>query len=125
MALSKEELLKPRYQVIADYPNNDYFPVGYIYTPSKSGGGRIYCDEKSKKFSDFPHLFKPLSWWEERSIEDMPKFLRVGNNGVIREVQEYHLRIDEVIFVGGKRRKLKQYQPATREEYLIPPIYQQ
>ena len=68
--MKAEELMKPRFEVIADYP----FPKNYIYV--KVGG---IVETKNKKdivyFSQYPHLFRKLNWWEHRDIEDMPKRL--------------------------------------------------
>lgn len=90
--MTVEELMKPRYKVIADYPNSE-FEVGTIinfpnksdyYTGSdewesefvkdKNKGGQFkFC---IKKIEPFPHLFKKLEWWEDRAIEDMPEYVK-------------------------------------------------
>lgn len=75
--MTNEELMTPRFKVIGDYPNS-LFKIDEILT----GDERIYCDENSKRYSDFPNIFKPLEWWEERNIEDLPKYLKF--NEVIR-----------------------------------------
>lgn len=79
--MSKEELMRPRYKVIAGYPDSHY-TIGTILD-------RNWCryendDEETGKIiwqlSDFPHLFKRLEWWEERPIEDMPIYVKHRSN---------------------------------------------
>lgn len=66
--MTAKELLKPRFEVIADYPNPKdycYFPVGEII--------KIESLEDINYLEKYPHLFRKLNWWEHRKIEDMPK----------------------------------------------------
>lgn len=61
------ELLKPRYEVIADYPD------------SRNELGQIICDvtKYMEAFYDkYPHLFRKLQWWEHRDVSEMPEYLR-------------------------------------------------
>ncbi len=54
--MTPEELLKPRYKVIADYPNmeNDQLGVGDILMPYE--GVRLYPDMPKEWFEKYPHL---------------------------------------------------------------------
>jgi hypothetical protein len=82
--MSNEDLMKPRYKVIADYPGN-IMPVGSIFwddiesveiitpTGSRSVQGSYPYRDKHK----YPHLFKPLQWWEERKPEEMPEYVKI------------------------------------------------
>lgn len=58
--MNAKELLIPRFEVIADYPNSTY-KVGEIFHA-------VVPD-----YAKYPHLFKPLNWWEYRKEEEMPK----------------------------------------------------
>jgi hypothetical protein len=110
--MTTEELLKPRYKVVADYPNSD-LPIETVLTNSYQD---IWTDfhglefnERTSFFSDYPHLFRKLEWWEDRKVEDMPKYFR-NKNGVFeikRPIQEYatHNAKGDVL-------------PATESEYL-------
>ena len=76
--LSKEELLKPRYKVIASWPNSD-LPVDLVVT--QIGNGK-WSDGKDYEFAEselwfkrYPHLFRKLHWSEDRSVEDMPEYV--------------------------------------------------
>lgn len=77
--MTAKELLKPRFEIIADYPHLQY-NVGRILTPVNEGSNVYDCLESpSSEFihypEKYPHLFKKLNWWEHRKIEDMPKKL--------------------------------------------------
>lgn len=125
--MKAEDLLKPRYKVIADWPgvagkvkpgqilslDDEFIPDLYWC------GGEDFTEDKLK---DYPHLFKKLFWWEERAVEDLPKYLKWQNNGKVRKVKEYHIWADgytvQVEFDGGRRRYLKkEWSPCTEEEY--------
>jgi hypothetical protein len=83
--MTPEELLKPRYEVIADYPENNDFPVGKIieFQPwNTSYWQHIVKDCQGERmwllefFEKYPHLFKPLQWWERREAKDMPGYIK-------------------------------------------------
>ena len=72
--MTVEELMNPRYELIADYPGNS-IEVGKIIICPK------YDNDFSKEFwiqsnDKYPHLFKKLNWWEKRQESDMPMYLR-------------------------------------------------
>lgn len=80
--LTSEQLLQPRYEVIADYPGSD-LPIGTILLESKLG----YCFREdvlttssniiaTETVTKYPHLFRRLNWWEHRTPEEMPEYLR-------------------------------------------------
>lgn len=113
-----EQLLKPRYKVIADYPFSAY-TVGQIilihdYNPNKD------------LFKMYPHLFKPLQWWEERKESDMPQYVK-DEKGQIQKVLSW----SDAGFVYEKESNnpiilpnvtvsmsvIQYYQPATEAEY--------
>lgn len=79
--MTTEELLKPRYKVISDYPH-PHFDVGDILTE---------CDHRNvwgidrmrngdvigvKNVEAYPHIFKPIQWWEERELPQLPEYVR-------------------------------------------------
>lgn len=78
--MSVEELLKPRYKVIAEWPEST-FEIGQIITKSDLVEDWLQTDNflhgfKLSAVEKYPHLFKKLEWWEERKLEDMPKYVR-------------------------------------------------
>lgn len=77
--MTAKELLKPRFEVIENYPNSKFY-IGDILTPIKKGSLRFDCD--SNNLSEivyspekYPHLFRKINWWEKRTVEQMPKKL--------------------------------------------------
>lgn len=91
------DLMIPRYEVVADYPDSE-FKVGdiieFAYKRCKpfcfteeakieywftdfidrgKKGSTSYC---ILTFEPHPHLFRHLQWWEKRNIEDMPQYVK-------------------------------------------------
>ncbi len=64
--MTKKELLIERYKCIADYPENKFCKVGEILMGNDSN------------LCNYPHLFKKLEWWEERTPRDMPTYIKWG-----------------------------------------------
>lgn len=98
--MSIEELLNPRYKVIADWPGRSSsslseMTIGYIAVVSKEprhpvtnnllSDKLVWQSENGMKavasgfFELYPHLFKKLEWWEDRAKEDLPMYLRDGD----------------------------------------------
>lgn len=82
--LSTEELLKPRYMIMADYPGNR-IKVGSILQSSSNNmiETLVFCiaDQdwvKSEELDKYPHLFRPMPWYEGRKAEEMPEYLKWG-----------------------------------------------
>jgi len=108
--MKAEELLKPRYKVIAGYPNTTH-NIGDIL----DDGGRTKIATKHWViFMDqYPHLFRKLEWWEHREEKDMPKLIRKDSEGAKIEVNEWDMsrgsiliakinHLDDIIFWCGK-----------------------
>lgn len=78
------DLLMPRYKVIADYPempfslnqiidiNTNWLGEASYEWADYDGMRRVYQTE----LNQYPHLFKPLSWWEDRDFNDMPEYIK-------------------------------------------------
>ena len=78
--MNTEDLMKPRYKVIADYPGNIWM-VGTIMDLDMSKQLVSFYDK-------YPHLFRKLEWWEERKIEDMPEYVKCL--GFVRKFKKWH-----------------------------------
>jgi hypothetical protein len=86
-AMTPEQLLAPRYEVIAEDTTGD-FVKGQI----------LVRDDEDILFSNYfgfeisedtikalPHLFNPLQWWERREASEMPEYYKYsGNHGVFK-----------------------------------------
>lgn len=73
--MTPEQLLQPRYLVIADYPGS-VFKVGQIL---ESDPGRITAIGYYQ-VDKYPHLFRRLEWWKYRDEKDMPKYIKFISN---------------------------------------------
>ena len=74
-----EELLKPRYKTLCNYPDSP-LRVGQIITGNTfniTGGTKFHC-------KDYPAIFKPLAWWEDRDDKDMPLYIKYGEGAVYK-----------------------------------------
>jgi len=122
-----EDLLKPRYKVIADYPFCP-FEVGEILYEHE---GKFYVYEDSGRYpinpEAFPAVFKKLEWWEERKESEMPKYVKNAADGYIFELMEQSKHTPCLVVVGHYYEPHKWHTgthslydllPATLEEYL-------
>lgn len=116
-----QELLKPRYRVIADYPDSIY-PVGFVLELDTNA----FQDQRNDAIcSKYPHLFKKLEWWEERKPEEMPQYIKVRStwegepdayykNGV----EFYYSDDGHINFKKGGGLLPWYAEPATEAEYI-------
>lgn len=99
--MTTEQLLKPRYEVIADYPFNPY-QIGDLVENIADTSVFLYARIKdvdhlsssSEILDKYPHLFRKLNWWEKRKAEDMPKRLMckaIPGDTEIIEIQEWDM----------------------------------
>ncbi len=113
--MTKEELLKPRYKVIADYPNSRYQVGRVVDFIFKHGGWRHeYVTHEGldydyvSTFEEYPHIFKKLEWWEERDEKDIPDYVKSATGH---------------FYYCGNKKDWKEiisssfYQPVTEKEY--------
>jgi len=85
--MKAQELLKPRFEIIADFPNNYLGKIGDIL--EEKGLSKFW------KISDYPHLFRKLNWWELRKKEDMPKKLickAIKDDNEIMEILDWDMK---------------------------------
>lgn len=129
--LSVEELLKPRYKVVSDWPGRKDFEVGQVIVLDKkfSPQFQMYeiedCQGKRQYinsfFEMFPLQFKKLQWWEERDKSTMPKYVKfpeghhnIEKGGVV-EVFNWYKYPDACIF--HNHINAGWMLPATETEY--------
>ena len=120
--MSVEDLLKPRYLVIANYPNS-YYKVGSILKEKKDHEPSYEFIAKSMA-QKYPEIFRKLEWWEMRDEKDMPQYIKWMCNEEIQivKVDKYYHKFDMIIAVvendefviGDANHDL----PATEQEYL-------
>lgn len=90
------DLLKPRYEVIADYPGSEY-PIGIVLVEDLPGHFSYQKDGRNwttrLKDINYPHLFRKMNWWEHRTAEEMPKRVKcmADNKGDIYDIEEWDM----------------------------------
>ncbi len=111
------ELMKPRYKVIADYPKS-------CFTIDEVVHGESIFGIEVKNYSEFPAIFRKLEWWEERNIEDMPKYVKYVSDGKVYEAIKYLDRNSLVLLMDDYwkieiRNELGEpfWMPATSHDY--------
>lgn len=141
--MTTEELMKPRYKCIADYPQAPYnegdehkFIEGDLLIQCNVNGaitfkrhGRlgfmsvgVPCCAHPEKY---PKVFRPLLWWEERTIEELPAYVKLnpgntfGTDEVFKviEIKEYVDGIGLKIKPDVNPIELKCLLPSNETEY--------
>lgn len=89
--MTQEELLKPRYKQINDWPFMGHkYKIGKIFTFENEVDTGI--------ISKYPHLFRKLEWWEDREKKDMPKYVK-EEDGQVFKVKEWDGTGSPYVFV--------------------------
>lgn len=131
-------LLTPRFKVIGEYPNCN-FKKGQILQRILNATNDwyhtdLYACMGGYDISDLkkhPHLFRKLEWYEERTVEEMPKYLKHridinSENWTYEKVTKWDLK-RKLGFINNSDRECcdlglwgaeQNYQPATEKEYL-------
>jgi hypothetical protein len=93
--MNAQELLIPRFEVIADFPNSNLEIKSIL-----SFDGVVYGMNEPQKFirnpEKYPHLFRRLNWWEHRKVEEMPKRLickAIPNDTEVMDIQEWDMEM--------------------------------
>lgn len=129
-------LLHPRYIVEAQgkklgelpYPNSPY-TVGQIIdfseVPEFKSGNVIGADLPQSFYDDFPNIFRKLNWWEYRSLDEMPRYLKdVVLGKVVIKVDRYKAINNEWYFISEANKDIEHTQslnkltPAAEDEYI-------
>jgi len=127
--MSTEELMKPRWKVIADFPGNQgTFNIGEIIVGQDhwSGDGTFYTSPHPFDAfcpDEYPAIFKKLEWWEERKVEDIPDYLKlISRNEIVKVVKKVG-GFSGTVFTGKMFQERETwthlffYLPSTKEEY--------
>lgn len=126
--MTASELLKPRFEVIAEYPRCPFKKGTILKLISDLKLKDWYEDEEQTDMTKgifikpYPHLYKPLNWWEHRKVEDMPKKVVSNlehNKGEIRFVESWEL--DKLlVFFDSKKRQYSCFMDWTIEQCYLP-----
>jgi hypothetical protein len=127
-----EELLKPRIKVIASMPIMKNKVGDYLRRYEYAGGdfdfGIKTVDAEHfyslEEFNEWPYIFKILEWWEDRSKDEMPEYVKTIYDGNVNKVIKYDFETDTIFMQDPQRPyqfSLKAYLsarlPATEAEY--------
>lgn len=135
-----KDLMKPRYEVIADYPNS-VTPVNSVLTLVNAETHKYLCNGQDWcvyiELDKYPHLFRKLQWWEKRELSDMPEYVKRSydyapikrekvEKGEVLKALEWHTLANVTLFVDKPYKELNKaiwrnpavYDPATESDYL-------
>lgn len=121
--MTPEELLIPRFKCIAPLPfqpEKDMYKVGDIFTDD----GKTVAKNQNRDpvysvvWQEYPHLFKPLQWYEDRAPKDMPEYVKYKSENVWKVIEHTPdgCRLQGSL-EGGFWARYKNLHPATKEEY--------
>jgi len=121
-----EELLQPRYKVIAEWPCCKYHE-GELITTSESGNLFVACEISGSNIlmpvtsiPSFKANIRKLDWWEDRDIKDMPEYVKHGDK--IYKVSDANEKYEGGFMIDAKFTKnpisYNDCLPATKQEYL-------
>jgi hypothetical protein len=130
--MNKEELLMPRYKVINIWPDMSNYGhyQGQVITMIKLNDGGMGWPTFKVTFypsfyDNYPHLFKPIHWADDRRVEDMPEYVTCISTPDQKIMPGMVLKITEWFASGCGRSGdhvvfpyTKCFLPATKDEYL-------
>lgn len=121
--MTPEQLLQPRYEVIADYPNSTFY-IGQIITfePKDPTDGWELADIADNKriCPAYPNIFKRLSWHEHCKPEDMPEYVKLSDGEVFKVINYNSDKITCIVESwDGKKYNytIRSFKPCTLQDY--------
>lgn len=120
--MTPTELMKPRYKVIADWPDNSKHKIGNIINAGNVEWPENYCEW----LDNFPHLFKKLEWWEERNENELPAWIKCNSRsddflpfGIVGIALRWAIE-REIVFINFKDNAcwIKNYIPACEADFI-------
>lgn len=119
-----EQLKKPRWKVVAEYPGSPFSKGDILMEFNYMGSNVIKIDiDWYEEPQDYPAIFQQMSWWEDRTEEEMPKFVKWIYGGSCQPVIRYEKVVEKgLCAVWGHPNSLNftsiyLVNPATEEEY--------
>ena len=126
--------MKPRYEVILDYPQSNINPFvmgdllieNGIHFTRQERAKSIHKDEIIK----YPKIFRPIQWWEKREAADMPEYVKYAKTGEVKEVSYFDFETTSSWFMylngephpycpGGSALEGTHWLPATLSDYTL------
>lgn len=135
--------MKPRYKVIAEYPQG-FSTIGNFSNPIKTGDilmnilpqqnivwRKMENGEPTVHTVHNPELyaanFRKMEWWEDRKPEEMPEYVRPTEDAVMEgysypvKIAGYHKVYPEWFYCEeypGATMTLENFLPATEQQYI-------
>jgi hypothetical protein len=111
--MKKEQLLIPRYKVIALWPGCQW-SLGSVLI--HIGNGNYDCKKEPtinglRNPEYFSANLQPLPWWKDRRVDDMPDYIKNIRTG---EIFPY---TDELKVHGTGWMEHEKLEPASKEDY--------
>lgn len=120
--MTAEQLLKPRYKVVIEFPMGKY-SKGDIIEGKKAvvHYGTDEGENDEYDLSSYPKIFRPLEWWEDRTENELPKYVKAKSGGrvaILRDIPEnessrwcMYLDSESIPYDPNG------FEPATKDEY--------
>ncbi len=136
--MTVEQLMKPRYKVINNWPDMDKWNVkqgktfvGQVIKMTHKEKGQWYVSVLIGRvydafFDGYPHLFEKLPWYAERSVEEMPEYVKwtkkydadpVREYGDVMKVTQWHSNTHFTSERQGWKLTGGWFEPATLADY--------
>jgi hypothetical protein len=116
--MSYEDLMKPRYKVIADYPGCP-FKVGEILQKTKYMSGKEFVRGMLHQPDDYPANFQRLEWWQDRAETDPPEYVK--RKGIVYKVDRWSKSFQNIhwlgCYVSNSYMPCEELTPATETDY--------
>lgn len=82
-----KDLLEPRVRVTSEYPGSVYSVGTVLYVNREAEKIRVSPNTIDSfatyvEVDLYPNIFKPMGWWEDRDITEMPQYVRFQDGGV-------------------------------------------
>ena len=127
--MNTEDLLIKRYKVSdPSYPHCPFDPGQIIMQDMDTIGEVFVSIHEIARTNDrnwvakedvlnYPHLFKEISWWEDRQENEMPEYVKVYMFGV-KKVKRHYKTICSFLGPDETGYSYEKSLPATEAEYL-------
>jgi len=132
--MNTEKLLIPRYKVIANYFHSPYEIGDYLENVTDfrfvvTKHCNIQSLASTESLDKMTHLFKKLEWWEERKIEEMPKYVKIMSyiRPCTNNINNFELKTNQIFMpekwglhcfeIGNWVCSVSLVVPSTEEEY--------
>lgn len=123
---TKEELMQPRFKVINKYPLS-CLEVGEVFEFIDGVCNRKIAVGMPKKINNhawceqYPAIFRPMQWYEDRKVEDMPEYVLYKDEtssryGIHRVVNYDRIKAGYITMDWGNS-TAPNFLPATEQDF--------